>query len=301
VHTQFGELFPMKAVTFVTELTSVVLTPFILWFALPPCAPAIVDFFREFTVHVDGLGYVCSFAVFDFQRHGNVKFGAPTNVSDARLMSNDGKMEKSFVSFKAAHPEWMPADPTGSLYLSRIADLSARRHADDHTPRPGSASIVIPPAGRAREYERALQESQSAAVRRRGGGSGFGSASMMLGQTSVYQSGMAQSIALGDSDGSIALAQLQAPDMQGDNPTTTTTATHGQTSIPSGSGELAVDSESALGEPYVDGARRNARGGVARSMQEEEEELGTDGGVLELLTQIYNGAGGGQRGVLQRR
>jgi autophagy-related protein 9 len=217
-------------------------------------------------------------------------------------MSNDGKMEKSFVSFKAAHPEWMPADPTGSLYLSRIADLSARRHADDHTPRPGSASIVIPPAGRVREYERALQESQSAAVRRRGGGSGFGSASMMLGQTSVYQSGMAQSIALGDSDGSIALAQLQAP-AQGDHPTittTTTTATHGPTSIPSGSGELAVDSESALGEPYVDGARRHARGGVARSMQEEEEELGTDGGVLGLLTQIYNG-GGGSRGVLQRR
>ena len=212
-------------------------------------------------------------------------------------MSNDGKMEKSFVSFKAAHPEWMPADPTGSLYLSRIADLSARRHADDHTPRPGSASIVIPPAGRAREYERALQESQSAAVRRRGGGSGFGSTSMMLGQTSVYQSGMAQSIALGDSDGSIAHAQLQAP-VQGDNLTTTTT--HGLTSIPSGSGELAVDSESALGEPYVDGSRRPARGGVARSMQEEEEELGADGGVLGLLTQIYNGAGGGPHGVLRR-
>ena len=75
VHTQFGELFMLKPVTFATELAGVVLTPFILWFALPPCAPAIVDFFREFTVHVDGLGYVCSFAVFDFQRHGNVKVG----------------------------------------------------------------------------------------------------------------------------------------------------------------------------------------------------------------------------------
>ncbi|KAF8261690.1 autophagy protein Apg9-domain-containing protein [Lactarius quietus] len=298
VHTQFGELFPMKAVTFVTELTSVVMTPFILWFALPPCAPAIVDFFREFTVHVDGLGYVCSFAVFDFQRHGNVKFGAPTNVSDARLMSNDGKMEKSFVSFKAAHPEWMPADPTSSLYLTRIADLSARRHADDQTPRLGSASIVMPPADRTREYERALQESQNAAVRRRVGASIFGAASTMLGQsttmpTSVYQSGMAQSIALGDSDGSIALAQLQ-PHTQGH----TTAAT-----IPSGSGELAVDSEgdvrSALGESYVDGARRHARGGVARSMQEEEEELGADGGVLGLLAQIYNGSRA-PRGVLQR-
>ena len=227
------------------------------------------------------------------------KFGAPTNVSDARLMSNDGKMEKSFVSFKAAHPEWTPADPTGSLYLSRIADLSARRHADDHTPRPS--------ADRTREYERALHESQSAAVRRRGGGgggvggSGFGAgaaASTMLGQsTSVFQSGMvvAQSVALGDSDGSIALqppAQVQ--------PTTIR--------IQSGSGELAVDSEgdvrSALGESYVDGARRHARGGVGRSMrEEEEEELGADGGVLGLLAQIYNGTAGGggaSRGVLQR-
>jgi autophagy-related protein 9 len=212
-------------------------------------------------------------------------------------MSNDGKMEKSFVSFKAAHPEWMPADPTGSLYLSRIADLSARRTADDQTPRPSAASIIIPPADRTREYERALQESQSAAVRRRGAGSGFGvAASTMLGQ-SVYQSGMAQSIALGDSDGSIALERLQAP--------TQATATYGPMSIPSGSGELAADSEgdvrSALGESYVDGARRNARGGVGRSMQEEEEELGADGGVLGLLTQIYNGTtGGGPRGVLQR-
>ena len=211
-------------------------------------------------------------------------------------MSNDGKMEKSFVSFKAAHPEWMPADPTGSLYLARIADLSARRAADDHTPRPSAASVIIPPADRAREYERALQESQSAAMRRRGGGSGFGmTASTMLGQ-SVYQSGMAQSIALGDSDGSIALAELQAP-QQGNN----TTAI----SIPSGSGELAADSEgdvrSALGESYVDGARRNARGGVGRSMQEEEDEgLGADGGVLGLLAQIYNGTTGRPRGVLQR-
>ncbi|KAI9446179.1 APG9-domain-containing protein [Lactarius indigo] len=265
VHTQFGELFQMKVVTFVTELTSVVLTPFILWFALPPCAPAIVDFFREFTVHVDGLGYVCSFAVFDFQRHGNVKFGAPTN------------MEKSFVSFKACAPG---------------------------TP----ASIVIPPADRAQEYERALQESRSAAVRRRGG-SGFGTASKMLGQsgtmaTSVYQLGMAESIALGDSDGSVAHAQLQAPS-QGAN--VAATAAHGHMSIPSGSGELAADSEgdvrSGLGESYVDGARRHARGGLGRSTQEEEDDgLGADGGVLGLLAQIYNGtAGGGPRGVLQQR
>ena len=90
VHTQFGELFPLKPATFATELASVVLTPFILWFTLPECAPAIVDFFREFTVHVDGLGYVCSFAVFDFQRHGNVKvrYTLPTLYSPAPCLAS---------------------------------------------------------------------------------------------------------------------------------------------------------------------------------------------------------------------
>ena len=63
----------MKIMIYAQELLSVVLTPFVLWFSLPDCAPAIVDFFREFSIHVDSLGYVCSFAVFDFQRHGNVK------------------------------------------------------------------------------------------------------------------------------------------------------------------------------------------------------------------------------------
>jgi hypothetical protein len=58
------------------------------------------------------------------------------------------------------------------------------------------------------------------------------------------------------------------------------------------------DVRGALGESYVDGARRHARGAVARSMQ--EEKLGADGGVLALLAQIYNRtAGGAPRGVLQ--
>jgi autophagy-related protein 9 len=69
----------MKITVFLQELVSVVLTPLVLWFSLPPCAENIIDFFREFTVHVEGVGYVCSFAVFDFKRHGNVKVGISAN------------------------------------------------------------------------------------------------------------------------------------------------------------------------------------------------------------------------------
>ena len=108
----------MKAITIVTDLASVVFMPFFLWFSLPPRALAIVDFFRKFIVQVGGLGVclqlfrVCLPAT--RQRQGlshfqsfiaacglsplcaREQFGAPTKESDARLISNDGKMEKSF-------------------------------------------------------------------------------------------------------------------------------------------------------------------------------------------------------------
>jgi hypothetical protein len=72
VHVEFSKLFEMKLANFLQELLSVILTPFILCFSLPRSASAIIDFFREFTIHVDGIGYVCSFAVFDFKRQGKV-------------------------------------------------------------------------------------------------------------------------------------------------------------------------------------------------------------------------------------
>jgi autophagy-related protein 9 len=46
------------------------------------------------------------------------------------MISNEGKMEKSFLNFKAANPDWNPTDASGSLYLSRMADLA-------NTPAPG--------------------------------------------------------------------------------------------------------------------------------------------------------------------
>jgi autophagy-related protein 9 len=78
VHQEFGELFTVKVVLFLQEIVSVITTPFVLWFSLPPCAPAIIDFFHDFTVWVPGRGYICSFAEFDFKRHGNVKVRTPS-------------------------------------------------------------------------------------------------------------------------------------------------------------------------------------------------------------------------------
>ncbi|WVO15865.1 hypothetical protein L204_103527 [Cryptococcus depauperatus] len=148
VHQEFSKLFALKIMIFFSELLSVILTPFILFFSLPPCASAIIDFFREFTVHVDGVGYVCSFAVFDFTNQENTKFGAATNHGAREPIGNDlmplrqsdtsppllktdtydwqaneNKMEKSFLHFKATHPDWQPSNPNSSAFLEKLANI----------------------------------------------------------------------------------------------------------------------------------------------------------------------------------
>jgi hypothetical protein len=52
-------------------MLSPVITPFVLCFHLRSKALDIVDFYRNFTVEVVGVGDVCSFAQMDVRRHGN--------------------------------------------------------------------------------------------------------------------------------------------------------------------------------------------------------------------------------------
>lgn len=68
VKAEFSVLYKLKIVIFLEEILGILVTPLVLFLSLPKCSDQIIDFFREFTIHVDGLGYVCSFAVFDFQK-----------------------------------------------------------------------------------------------------------------------------------------------------------------------------------------------------------------------------------------
>ncbi|POG80356.1 autophagy protein Apg9-domain-containing protein [Rhizophagus irregularis DAOM 181602=DAOM 197198] len=142
VRREFIQLFEVKVVLYIQEIFSVIFTPFILWFSLADSfgVQQIIDFFREFTVHVDGVGDVCSFAIFDFRKHGNVKYGAPASeVENEYYLSKDGKMEKSFLNFKANHPDWEPTDPFGSLYLSRLTEFNNQAHPE----RPNAARTSV--------------------------------------------------------------------------------------------------------------------------------------------------------------
>lgn len=109
VKREFEQLYQMKILIFVEEILSMVFTPFVLWFSLPKCSDRIIDFFREFTVHVDGIGYVCSFAEFSSkkplepQSDGVVRApGQSQGNEDARedyFASKDHKLEQSYWGF----------------------------------------------------------------------------------------------------------------------------------------------------------------------------------------------------------
>ncbi|KAM3502963.1 hypothetical protein MY11210_008884 [Beauveria gryllotalpidicola] len=101
VKKEFAELYKMKVVIFLEELMGIITTPMLLLFALPKCSDQIVDFFREFTIHVDGLGYVCSFAVFDFKKGvGNGgKRGTALDVREDYYTTKHGKMAASYYGF----------------------------------------------------------------------------------------------------------------------------------------------------------------------------------------------------------
>lgn len=68
VKNEFCELYSLKIVIIINELLSLIFTPFILWFKISNNSSAIIDFFREYTIHVDGLGYVCYYAMFNFEK-----------------------------------------------------------------------------------------------------------------------------------------------------------------------------------------------------------------------------------------
>lgn len=118
VHAEFSSLHKYKMSILLYELVGILTTPLLLCFALPKKSKEVVDFFREFTVHVEGVGYVCSFALFDFERHGNPRYGVPIHKAPSKYhQSSHGKLEKSFISFAANHPDWNPPDALGSQFL----------------------------------------------------------------------------------------------------------------------------------------------------------------------------------------
>lgn len=101
VRKEFAFLYQLKIAIFLEEVFSIIITPFVLWFSLPKCSDQIIDFFREFTIHVDGVGYVCSFAVFDFKKGvgKSGQQGSGADIRDEYYSTKHGKMAASYYGF----------------------------------------------------------------------------------------------------------------------------------------------------------------------------------------------------------
>ncbi|XP_043999047.1 autophagy-related protein 9A [Gambusia affinis] len=124
---QFSQLFQYKAVFILEELLSPVVTPIILIFCLRRKSLEIIDFFRNFTVEVIGVGDTCSFAQMDIRQHGH-----PAWMSEGKTeasiyqQAEDGKTELSLMHFAITNPHWQPPRETTHF----ISHLKERVHRE---------------------------------------------------------------------------------------------------------------------------------------------------------------------------
>ncbi|KAJ5224427.1 Autophagy-related protein 9 [Penicillium citrinum] len=153
VRKEFAILYQMKIVIFLEEILSMIFTPFVLWFSLPKCSDQLIDFFREFTIHVDGMGYVCSFAVFDFKKGANVMSQSRRGPGrqDPRadyFATKDGKMLASYCGFldhygnnapPAGRRPFHPPPNLPTLGPPSAAELGLGAERFDQPQRPGPA------------------------------------------------------------------------------------------------------------------------------------------------------------------
>ncbi|KAF2134473.1 APG9-domain-containing protein [Dothidotthia symphoricarpi CBS 119687] len=112
VRAEFAKLYQPKILIFAEEILSMVITPFLLIFRLPNCSERIVDFFREFSIVVDGLGVTCSYSMFPFNKgtqNATNTINNPANrpagqredvdLREDYFMAKDNKMLASYYGF----------------------------------------------------------------------------------------------------------------------------------------------------------------------------------------------------------
>jgi autophagy-related protein 9 len=95
--------------------------------------PEIVAFLHEHTVHVDGLGDVCSLAQMDICRDGDARLaslnqsivvlnGDEAQKQRGKAASSCGKAELSLLNFAAQNPDWQPPK-AGAEFIRNVKEL----------------------------------------------------------------------------------------------------------------------------------------------------------------------------------
>uniref|UniRef100_A0A8C2DNY4 Autophagy-related protein 9 n=1 Tax=Cyprinus carpio TaxID=7962 RepID=A0A8C2DNY4_CYPCA len=127
---EMAQLFQYKAVFILEELLSPIITPFILIFHLRSKSLEIIDFFRNFTVDVAGVGDICSFAQMDIRRHGNPQWMSEGQTeASVYQQAENGKTELSLMHFTIKNPRWQPPQES-SVFISHLKE---KVHQDAQT------------------------------------------------------------------------------------------------------------------------------------------------------------------------
>lgn len=132
VRAEFSAMYQMKIVIFLEEILSLVVAPLILWRNSLHNCERVIDFFREHTVHVEGLGHQCNFAVFGFKKDPNSE--DPTYLfgeHDPReefYGTKDDKLSVSMYNFRH--------------YYSHFTGPQRTRHAHGWHPPPAWPSVM---------------------------------------------------------------------------------------------------------------------------------------------------------------
>ncbi|GAB6026770.1 hypothetical protein CHUAL_013269 [Chamberlinius hualienensis] len=125
VRNEFSQLFPYTASYILHEMLSPLLTPLILIFHLRRKHLDVVDFFRNFTVEVVGVGDVCSFAQMDIKKHGHPQWVADNMTESNQInQAENGKTELSLVHFAFTNPGWKPPGESNAF----ITQLKEQRN-----------------------------------------------------------------------------------------------------------------------------------------------------------------------------
>ena len=153
VYKSFKRFYDTKVKLFLFELAALILAPYILFFKLSKCAPAICEFCLVSKARMAaGTGDICGFSTFDFDTFGDeawegrtlgksamLQKESPTggeslsesimrmgNLEDATRIhakpkAREGKMEKSFFTFQAAYPDWR-CSASGQSLVDRVEE-----------------------------------------------------------------------------------------------------------------------------------------------------------------------------------
>merc|ERR1719242_27607 len=130
VRDQFVKMYQPKLSLFIHEMLSVFTTPFILMFTLPNCVDQLLEFVVEYSDCIDGVGDICSFSRFDFERFETKLVASAMNTAPSTMVNDEHPKEHPIGLL--APMSAMPRNVSSASNVSAASNLSSVSSEDRH-------------------------------------------------------------------------------------------------------------------------------------------------------------------------